>query len=339
MGEKIVYKVVDYVEKDLEWEAEECRNLGVEFEAYQLKFSKPAEIIEKCRDADFLVVDMTPITREIIAALDSVKVLIRHGIGYDKVDVPACTEYGILFANQAKAFIQDVAEHAIMLIFATYQKLFMQNAFFNNSVKQGNWSYHDIYPVYRFGGKTLGLVGCGNIGSLVLKKMKCFGFNILVCDPYKPTDELEALGVVHTPLEELLRESDIVSLHVPVNDETRHMFDYEKLSLMKKDAVLINTARGQIVKTVDLVRVLREGKIMGAGLDVHEGEPPPVENGFLDMDNVICTPHFAWHSHEGAWEIRRMIFDDFTAFLAGKPPKHLINTEVLESPRLKMTIK
>jgi len=339
MGDKIIFKVVDYVEHDLEWEEEECEKLGVYFEAYQLKFASVEEIIEKCRDADFLCVDMTPVTEEIFAGLDNVKVLIRHGIGYDRVDVQAATEHGIIFANQATAFCQDVAEHTVMLILATYQKLKLQNKFFKDSVRLGNWSYHDIYPVHRIMRKTLGIIGCGNIGALVIKKMKNFDVNFLVCDPYKPKKELENLGFEHTPLEEVLEKSDIISLHVPVTEETRNFIDYKKLSMMKKTAILINTARGQVVKTKDLIRALKEGIIAGAGLDVHEGEPPPMEYGFFDMDNVICTPHFAWYTEEGGWEIRNMIMDDFMSFYNGKPPKHVINPEVIESSRLRMKLK
>ena len=332
---KTVFKVVDYVEHDLDWEAEECRKIGVNFEAYQLKFSSPSEIISKCGDADFLVVDMTPMTREILNGLDNVKVLIRHGIGYDKVNVQAATDNGIIFANQATAFRQDVAEHTIMLILATYRKLQLQNKFFRNSVKIGNWSYHDIYPVFRLGGKTIGIIGFGSIGSLVFEKLKSFGFNFLVCDPYKSPEELAKYGVKHTPLDEILKKSDIVSLHVPVTEETRNFIDSPKLALMKKTAVLINTGRGQLVRTDDLINALKEGLIAGAGLDVHEGEPPQEKHGFLDMDNVVCTPHFAWYSEEGGWEIRHMIMDDFKSFLNGKPPQHVRNPEVLSSDRLK----
>ena len=339
MTDKIVYKVVDYVEHNLDWEAEECAKLGVHFDAYQLKFAEPKEIIEKCGDADFLCVDMTPITEEMFAGLHNVKVLIRHGIGYDKVDVNAATKYGVIFANQATAFFKGVAERTIMLIFATHQKLLLQNKFFRDSIKLGNWSYHDIYPVYGLTGKTLGIIGAGKIGALVIEKLKSFGFNFLVCDPYLPKERLAELGVEHTPLDEVLKQSDIVSLHVPVTDETRNFINYDKLAIMKKSAVLINTARGQLVKTTDLIRALKDGIIAGAGLDVHEGEPPPVEFGFLDMDNVICTPHFGWYSEEGAREIREMIFDDFRAFLEGKPPKHVLNPEVLVSPQLRMKLE
>lgn len=339
MSKNITYKVVDYVEHDLDWEASECNRLGVNFNAYQLKFSDPEEIIGKCADGDFLVVDMTPMGREVLEGLDNLKVLIRHGIGYDKVDIPACTDLGICFANQPAAFITGVAEHACMLILATYRKLLMQNRFFNDSVKKGNWEYHDIYPVSRFGGKTLGIIGCGNIGSKVVEMLGGFGFKVLVCDPYKSPEKLAKYGIRHTPIEEVLAQSDIVSLHVPVTEETKGFIDYDKLKLMKPHAILVNTARGQVVNTKDLIRALKEGVIMGAGLDVHEGEPPPEEYGFLDMDNVICTPHFGWYSEEGAWEIREEIMNDFTRFLDGTPPKYLLNPEVLKSPKLRMKLR
>ncbi len=339
MKNKSVFKVIDYVEHDLEWEAEECRKLGVHFEAYQLKFASPEEVIGKCKDADFLCVDMTVMNDQVLSGLDNAKVLIRHGIGYDKVDVESATQNGIIFANQATAFCLDVAEQTVMLIFAANHKLLLQSRYFKDSVRIGNWSYHDIYPVFRLTGKTLGIIGCGNIGLLVLKKMRSFGMNILVCDPYLSEEQLAELGVLHTPLDDILRQSDIISLHVPVTDETRGFIDYEKISMMKKSAILINTARGQVVKTADLIRALQEGLILGAGIDVHEGEPPPEKYGFLDMDNVICTPHFAWYSEEGALDIRHLIMDDFRTFLNGKPPRHVLNPEVLTSPQLRMRIK
>jgi D-3-phosphoglycerate dehydrogenase / 2-oxoglutarate reductase len=339
MADKLVYKVVDYVEKDMDWERAECEKMGVDFQEYQLKFADSPEVIEKCGDADFLVVDMTAMTSEVLAGLTQCKVLIRHGIGYDKVDVDACTEQGILFANQASAFYMDVAERAVMLIFAVHQKLMLQDKFFKNSVRQGNWAYHDIYPVFRTSNTTLGIIGCGKIGSMVLRKLKSFGMKFLVCDPYIDKAELDALGVEHTPLETLLAESDIVSLHVPVTDETSGYFDYEKFAMMKKTAVFVNTARGQLVNTKDQIRALDEGLIAGAGIDVHEGEPPPMEYGFLENDNVVCTPHFAWYSEEGAWEIRRMIMDDFRRFQDGLPPVHLLNPEVIGTPQCRVKVK
>ncbi|MBA7574892.1 Glycerate dehydrogenase [subsurface metagenome] len=338
MTGKTIFKVVDYVEPDLEWENDECGKLGVHFEAYQLKFAPPDEIVRKCRDADFLLVDMTPMTSDILDGLDNVKVIVRHGIGYDKVDVAAATKNGIIVANQATAFCQDVAEHAIMLMFAVYRKLMQQDRFFRNSVRSRNWRYHEIYPVYRLSGKTVGIVGCGKIGSRVLEKLRSFGMNFRVCDPYLPQSRLEELGVRHTPLDETLETSDIVSLHVPVTEETRGFITLDKLSLMKKDAIIVNTARGQIINTSDLIQALKAKTIAGAGLDVHEGEPPPESFGFFDMDNVICTPHFAWYSEEGGKEIRQMIMDDFKAFLNGKPPRHVVNPEVLSSPHLRMNL-
>jgi D-3-phosphoglycerate dehydrogenase len=202
-------------------------------------------------------------------------------------------------------------------------------------VKTGIWSSERIHPLYRMKGKTLGIVGCGNIGSRVLKKMGGFGLDTLVCDPYLSKKRLKELGIKHTPFNEVLRKSDIITIHVPVTAETRGMFNIKKFSLMKKSAVIVNTARGPIVKTQDLIKALKKGMIAGAALDVFEKEPPPKNLELLKMDNVIISPHIAWYSEEGGWDIRVMVMDDVHAFLKGKPPRFVVNPEVLRSKNLR----
>ena len=149
---------------------------------------------------------------------------------------------------------------------------------------------------------------------------------------------LKELGITHTPLDELLKQSDIVTLHVPVTDETRHMINTETLSLMKKSAVIVNTSRGPVINTADLIAALKKGIIAGAGLDVYEQEPPPPDLELFSMDNVVLSPHIAWYSEEGGWDIRYLIMDDVRAFLEGKPPRFVVNPEVFDSPKLRMKI-
>ncbi|MFC1528313.1 C-terminal binding protein [Candidatus Latescibacterota bacterium] len=333
---KTVFKITDYIEFDLEWEEEQCRKLGVDLTYYQLKTAPPDEIIKNVKDADFLLVNMAKMTPDVMAGLDNVKVIIRHGIGYDNLDLPAATENGIICANQPTASSEDVAEQAIMLMLATYRKILVQRGILKNSIENGKWLFDPIFPVYRMGGKTLGIIGCGNIGSIVLRKMRTFGMRILVDDPYLPEERLRELGIEHTPLEEVLKESDIVTIHVPVTDETRGMFNEEHLRMMKKSAVLINTARGPIIKADDLAKIVKEGVIAGAGIDVYDTEPPTADYPLLGMDTVVLTPHLAWYSEEGGMDIRHMIIDDLKAFLDGKPPKSVINPGVFDSPKLKM---
>jgi D-3-phosphoglycerate dehydrogenase len=335
VAQKITFKITDHIEPDLLWEEEECRTLGIHFAYYQLKDAPAEEIIKHVKDADLVLVNMARISAKVIAGLPSTKLIIRHGIGYDNVDVAAATGQGIIFANEATASSEDVAEHAVMLILETYKKKNLQNKLLRRWVESRQWSSDEIAPLYRLSGKTLGIVGCGNIGSRVFKKMVGFGLEVLVCDPYLSQKRLAELGLAHTPFEDLLKRSDIVTIHVPVTEETQGMFDREAFSLMKRSAVVINTARGPIIKTTDLVRALREGTISGAGLDVFEKEPPEPGHELLYLDNVVLSPHVAWYSEEGGWDIRRMIMDDVKAFLRGKPPRFVVNPEVFRSRKLR----
>lgn len=339
MAERITFKVTDYIEPDLRFEEEECRKLGIHFASYQLKSASPKEIVRHVKDADVILVNMARFTKGVIAALDKAKLIIRHGIGYDNVDVEAATAQGIVFANEATASSEDVAEHTVMLILEASKKKKIQDLMLKDWVRTGTWSAKRIKPLYRLQGKTLGIVGCGNIGNRVLRKIAGFGLKVVVCDPYLAKERLAELGVEHTPFEDLLKESDIVTIHVPVTDETRHMFNKETMSLMKKSAVLVNTARGPVIKTGDLVQALRKGLIAGAALDVFEDEPPAPRLELGRMNTVILSPHVAWYSEEGSWDIRRMIMDDVKAFLAGKLPRFVVNREVLKSPRLRMKLR
>lgn len=336
MSPKPIFKITDYIEPDLKFEEQECAKLGVEFHHAQMRNANPAELIEFCKDADIILVNMALFNPDVIAGLANAKVVLRHGIGYDKVTVPAMTEQGIVFANEATASAIDVAEQAIQLMFGTYKKLKIQMKIMEESVGASIWSYKKMIPAYRIEGKVLGIVGCGNIGSHVARKLKSFGLTIKICDPYLTEARVKELGVERLPLEELLKQADIVTIHTPLNDETRHMFHYDTIKLMKKTAILVNTARGPIVSNEGLARALKEGLIAGAGLDVSEDEPPRPGNPLIGLDNVLMTPHAGWYSEEGGWDIRLMIMDDVKAFLEGKAPKYVVNKEVLGRPNLRM---
>ena len=336
MDKKITFKITDYIERDLKWEEQECNKLGIDFHHYQMRDATPSDLIKKFKDADILLTNMAGFTAEVIDGLENVKVLLRHGIGYDKVDVEAATRNGIIFANEATASSTDVAEHALMLIMETFRKKKLQDKVLERWIHSREWSSEDIYPMHRMEGKTLGIVGCGNIGSLVLKKMSSFGMKILVSDPYLSEERYEELGIEHSPFDDLLRESDIITIHVPVTEETRGMFHLEKFRLMKKTAVIINTARGPILNTDDLMTALKSGMISGAGLDVYETEPPHPNSEIITMDNVILSPHIAWYSEEGGWDIRYMIMDDVKSFIEGKPPQFVVNPEVIDQPNCRI---
>lgn len=338
MDRRVVFKITDYIEPELAWEAERCRALGVEFAAYQLKNAPSAALVEAVRDADILLVNMAPITPEVLAGLDRVQVVIRHGIGYDNLDVPAATNLGIVCANQPTASSEDVAEQAIMLMLAVWRKLSIQRDILTASRQNRRWLFDPVRPVYRLGGRTLGIVGCGHIGSIVLRKMRSFGMHIMVSDPYLPPDRCRELDIEHTPLDTLLAKSDIVTLHVPVTDETRGMVDLRFLRKMQPHAILVNTARGALINVQALREAILGGVIAGAAVDVYDSEPPPPGYPLLGLDNVLLTPHLAWYSEEGGQDIRRTVMADLEAFLAGRLPASVLNPEVLSSPRLRMTV-
>jgi len=321
--------VTDYIEDDLDWEAEELEKAGIEFEAFQLKFKTEAEVLEKISDADIIVVNMVPLTDSILSKLERCQLIIRHGIGYDNVDVEACTKYGIQFAYQPDYCKEDVAEHAIALIFACARKVVWSRRVLDASSAAGQWDFAGLFPMYRLDGKTLGIVGVGRIGSRVARKLGSFGLRIIGTDPYLSERRRAELNVEFVEREELFRKADFVTVHTPLNEETRHLINSETLGWMKPTAYLINTSRGPMVDDNALAQAVQSGAIAGAAIDVYAHEPPPVDHPFFGLENVILTPHIGWASEEAGWEIRRSILDDIMAAAEGRPARCIVNSEIL----------
>ena len=332
MRSKVKVAVTDYIESDLNWEAQELEKAGILLETYQLKFRPEDEVYEKIKDADLLVVNMVRMTKSLLQRLPRCRAIIRHGIGYDNVDVATCTRLGILLAYQPDYCKEDVAEHAIALLFACARKIVRSRRTLEESSACGQWDFHGLFPLYRLDGKTLGILGVGRIGSRVHRKMRTFGFRILGCDPYLSPErrrELEEAGLHFVNHDTLFRESDFLTVHTPLTDETRHIVNARTLALMKPTAYLINTSRGPMVDAEALAAALRAGTIAGAALDVFDIEPPPPDYPLFGLENCILTPHIAWASEEAGWEIRRSILDDLLAMAAGRPARCVVNPEVL----------
>jgi D-3-phosphoglycerate dehydrogenase len=273
---------------------------------------------------------MVKMTESVLSKLRRCRLLIRHGIGYDNVDVPACTRHGIQFAYQPDYCKEDVAEHAIALIFACARKVPRSRKTLEMSSAKGQWDFSGLFPIYRMDGKTLGILGVGRIGSRVYRKLRTFGFRILGCDPYLTAERKRELAdmqfVDHATL---FRESDFLTVHTPLTDETRHIVNAQSLALMKPTAYLVNTSRGPMVDAEALAAAVRAGKLAGAAIDVFDVEPPPPDHPLFGLENVILTPHIGWASEEAGWEIRRSILDDILAAAAGKPARCVVNKEVL----------
>jgi D-3-phosphoglycerate dehydrogenase len=291
-----------------------------------LKFRPQEEVLEKVADADVIVVNMVKFDEELISKLKNCKLIIRHGIGYDNVDVEACTKYGIQFAYQPDYCKIDVAEHAISLIFTCGRKTYWSRKTLEQSSAAGQWDFSGLFPIYRMEGKTLGILGLGRIGSRVLAKMRSFGFRIIGNDPYLSEKRKAALeGVEWVDKDTIFKESDFLTIHTPLKDDTRHIVNAQTLSMMKSTAYVINTSRGGMIDIDALVEALKNNQIAGAALDVYDVEPPAAESEIFKLDNLVLTPHIGWASEEAGWEIRESILNDIISAYEGKDARCVIN--------------
>jgi D-3-phosphoglycerate dehydrogenase len=172
-------------------------------------------------------------------------------------------------------------------------------------------------------GRTVGIIGCGRIGSRVYQRLQSFGFKFLICDPYLTEERKRELGIEVVDKETVFRESDLITIHTPLTPETRHIVNAETLTMMKPAAYLVNTARGPMVDAQALAEALKNGVIAGAGIDVYSTEPPPPDFPLFGLPNAILTPHLAWYSEEGGWRIRELIILEIDRFVAGLPPRYV----------------
>ena len=318
--------ITDYIEPDLDWEAAELARRGVEFHYHQLKFAPLADVIAATRDADLVIVNMVPVTGELIAGWEKCKLVIRHGVGYDNVDVAALERAGIPLCYIPDYCVEEVAEHAIALILACARRLFTSRQVLEDSSARGRWDFAPVIPIYRMIGKTLGIIGCGRIGSRVFQRLASFGFNFLICDPYLSTERKRELGIEVVDHDTVFRNADFITIHTPLTAETRHMVNARTLSLMKPTAYLVNSARGPMVDAAALAEAVRSRVIAGAAIDVYDREPPPPDHPLFGLPNVILTPHLAWYAEEGGWRIRELIILEVDRFLAGLPPRFVAHS-------------
>jgi D-3-phosphoglycerate dehydrogenase len=320
------YQVVVTDGEFLSFEAERkiLDEVGAELVVHQAR-DDPDRIREICRDADGILVQYGPLTRAAIRDLERCKIIVSYGIGYDSIDVQAATERGIPVANVPRFCVEEVSDHAIMLLLAVGKKL----AFQNQAVKTGRspWDYHPIQPVHRVQGRTLGIVGFGKIGRRVAVKAQGLGMRVLACDPYIPHAEAEPYGVPLLPLEEVLQTADYVSFHVPLTEETYHLLDADRMQILKPSCCIVNTSRGKVVDQRALAAAIREGRLAGAGLDVLENEPPKEEDykELLQLDQVTVTPHLAWYSEEAMADLQVQAAEAVAAVFRGEWPDNIVN--------------
>src|SRR5881296_939711 len=283
------------------------------------------ELIAKTRDADALVVVYSPITRGVMSALKNLKVVVRTGVGYDVIDVPAATELGVIVVNIPDLWIREVANHALALLLAWNRGVVVMD----RQVRAGAWSGR--VPGGHTGalhGETVGIVGLGNIGSAFARRVAALETKVIACDPYVDDERFAALGVERVSLETLAERADYVSVHTLLNAETRHLIGEAFFTRMKPTAILINTSRGPVVDEQALARALRDKRLAGAALDVWEEEPVAASNPLLKMDNVIATPHAAYFSSPAVAQVPRRCGEEVARVLTGQRPLNVVNPEV-----------
>ena len=278
--------------------------------------SSPEELLQRIQGADVVVTKELPVPAELLAQFPaSVRLLVEAGTGYNNIDLPAAKAKGITVCNIPAYSSQRVAHTAIMLMLNLASSMQVQLAMLARGDHQ-NFTQHPLVPHIELNGKTLGVLGAGHIGRQVIRIAQTMEMNVLVATRTPRPDEE---GIRYVSCEEMLRESDFVSLHCPLNEKTHHVIDAAALSLMKPTAFLINTSRGALIDEMALIKALQAHEIAGAGLDVQEQEPPADNNPLYTMPNVILTPHMGWKGMETRQRLVSIIADDIHQFMAGTP--------------------
>ena len=283
-------------------------------------------IIREAADCDAILIRSAKITKNIINSIPNLKVVAKHGIGVDNIDVKAATEKGVMVVNAPESNINSVAEHALAMILALSKNLVIMD----KKTRNDEFASRNKIICMELKGKTIGLVGLGKIAKLLAKKLKSLDVDIIAFDPYIDGEKAKELGVkLVNNLDELLEKSDFVSLHIPLTEENKKIIGKEKLSKMKKSACLINVARGEIVDEKALYEALKENIIRGAALDVFEQEPPSADNPLFQLENIILSPHNAALTSEALVAMATDSAQGIEECLKGEIPKHLVNTYVL----------
>jgi D-3-phosphoglycerate dehydrogenase len=321
MAGKAKVVLTDYVWESLDVEKKILGDLG---ELVPLQTKKPEEFLAQAADCDALLNTYAgPITADAMAKMPKCRIIARYGIGVDTIDLEAATAAGIIVTNNPTYCIEEVAEHTMALLLDSARKI----AFYDRLVRGGTWAVPPGKPLYRLLGRTLGLVGFGNIARQVAVRAAAFGMKILYADPFVREGQFKEPGK-RVELPELYKESDFVSVHPPLTPQTRGMINDDAFSKMKPGAILINCSRGPVVDTVALVRALDAKKIGGCALDTTDPEPLPDPHPLRGRDNVIINPHVAWYSETAMVGLQAGAPNEVKRVLSGEWPVNVVNKAV-----------
>lgn len=278
--------------------------------------STNAELIERIQGARVVVTKELPVSTELLSQFpDTVELIVEAGTGYNNIDLDAAKKKGITVCN-IPAYSTERVAHTVIMIILNFASTMQQQIGMLAKGNRSNFTKYLQVSHTEVNGKTLGVVGAGHIGMEVIKVAKALGMNILV---HTRTPKADGDGIRYVSLDELLENSDYISLHCPLNDQTKHLINKETISKMKPNAVIVNTGRGPLINEKDLCEALAAKRIAGAGLDVQEVEPPAEDSPLYTLDNVIITPHMGWKGLETRQRLVGIIRDNVQAFFKGEP--------------------
>ena len=291
--------ITDYSFDEIDLERNVLAPLGCRLEA--LKAGRDQALIDLVKDADAVITQFAPVNAAVIAAMEKAKVIVRYGIGVDNVDLKAAAAKNIPVCNVPDYCIDEVADHTLALMLAATRQIVPCN----NVIKAGQWKLAvPLAALHALKDMTVGLVAFGRIGREVAARLKGFKCRILVFDPAVPAADVKAAGCVAASLDEVLAQSDLLSLHCPSTEKTKYMINAQSIAKMKKGAILVNASRGTLVDTPALVAALQSGQLSAAAMDVTDPEPINPDNPLLKLDNVVITPHYASATPQSVKKLR-----------------------------------
>lgn len=278
-----------------------------------------------CAEADGIIVTYADMNAGLIGSMKNCRIMARTGVAVNNLDVAAATKKNIYVTNVVMPQVVDVANHAVALLLTSIKKIHLLNEY----VRSGHWSLDMAVPIYKMTGRKMGLLGFGHIAKEVAKRIKAFDVEVIAYDPYLPESVFAEHGVASVGFEELIREADYISVHMPLTPDTKNLISFKAFEGMKNSAYLINTSRGGIIDEVALADAVENKKIAGAALDVLATEFPSVDYPLYKYPNIIITPHSAYYSEECVVDLGKSAATEVLRVLSGEKPVSLVNRELL----------
>lgn len=318
MPEKVI--IADYEYPDVNIEVKLLKEAGYNVETYPI-ISDEEEFISVCKDSVAILCQKTTVTKKMISGLNKCKVILHYGIGYDMIDINTASQKGIKVLNVPDYCQDEVSDHTLALLLSSIRKI----PELDRNIRSKIWDYKSIVPTYRVAGHTLGFIGFGSIARSLAKKVSSLNLNLIAYDPYVDKSIARKYNIRLLNFEEVIKKSDYISLHLPLNSETEGIISEREFNLMKKSVILINTSRGKIINQKALINALEQGKIHYAALDAFPEEPINWDNPLLNMENVILTPHIGWYSEQSIYNLQKKAAQYVIEALQGKNIAAIVN--------------